>query len=109
MIRSIRLENFVKKPFIELIFSLAAGEIVKLGFRYEDQLRYYVKSVLNDDSHMNDFINFGLKCRSASKLLFPNNPNQIKNNILLIKLFSNFAILKQMHDWNEYKKMKNHF
>lgn len=92
------LDEGANRIFVDLLFDLAAGESVKENGSYEEQIKYFVSQVIPDHADYTDFVEYGQKYKMASKYMFPGKPERIKNRNVLIKLFSNFVVLKEISD-----------
>lgn len=96
------LDEGINRLFVDLIFDLAAGECFRDDCTYEDQLEYYILQVMPDHADIDDFIEYGQKFRKSSKYMFLGKPDRIKNRGILVKLLSNFAVLKELYECGSF-------
>ena len=101
------IEEGENRIFIDLIFDLAAGECFREDCSYEEQLGHFVLQVLPNRANIDDFIEYGQKYKLASKFMFPGKPDRIKNRGVLMKLFSSFAVFKELFDCNNFDTVSN--
>ena len=97
------VEDKFNRIYIDLIFILASGEPIKQYFRYEDQIEYYINDILHNNKCFNDFINYGKRYRLSSRLMYPNLPQNIRNDMYIVKYYASFVVFKELYMCRDYK------
>lgn len=87
---------------IDLLFDVAAGELVEPNWSYEIQLDYYRKQILPNYKSLSELLTYGQAYKTSSRLMFPGNPKKIRSRSYLIKLFTNYVLLKEIAECNDY-------
>ncbi len=102
-----KFDEGANRILIDLVFDLAAGEPIRNDITYEQQLGCFISQVIPDYANLDRFVEYGQKYRGSSKHMFPGKPEKIKNRGNLIKLFTNFVVLKEIYDCGSYEAAVN--
>jgi len=88
----------------DLVFDLVAGYPVQPDYKYEDQLEYYRRHILEDRMSYDELNAYAKKHKRASKIMYPAMPAQIKNQTLLLRMFAGYVVLHNIYFSKSYEE-----